>query len=231
MKRSRAAAKYLEAQTRLKRLKEIDPTWNPDVITFRLQYVTEKLQALGNVLPSATVAPAAPVAAVPASHPEAALEQQVAGLQEQVRTLTAANGEMAHKLKEALSVQPAAVSPVELTKREEEIVALKKEKDLLTVALDQAKAAGAAAQAASSAKLATDLATAQHDASEANKKLEAATSELAALKTAQANQPPPADIARITQERDKLKEELAGAASAQAASSAKFATDLAAAQH
>ena len=40
--------------------------------------------------------------------------------------------------------------------------------------------------------------------------MDAATSELAALKTAQANQPAPVDIAQITQERDKLKEELAG---------------------
>jgi tetratricopeptide (TPR) repeat protein len=204
-----AAAKYLEAQTKLQRLKDVYPGWNPDVVKFRLQNLAEKLQALGQVLPSANALTAPAVAAAAASVPGAALDQQIAGLQEQVRGLTAANGELENKLKEALSVQPAAVSPVELAKREEEILALKKEKDLLTVALDQAKAAGTAATEASGSKLAADLAAAQLEASEANKKLEAANGELATLKAAAATQPAPADTTEITQERDKLKEELA----------------------
>jgi len=123
--------------------------------------------------------------------------------------LTAEKGELENKLKEALSVQPAAVSPVELAKREEEIVALKKERDLLTVALDQAKAARPAAPEASGSKLAADLAAAQLEAGEANKKLEAANRELAALKAAPPIQTAPVDTTQIVQERDKLKEELA----------------------
>jgi Tfp pilus assembly protein PilF/chromosome segregation ATPase len=204
-----AAAKYVEAQTRLQRFKADYPGWNPDVVTFRLQYLAEKLQALGKVLPSANASTASAVAAVAASLPGTALEQQVAGLQEQVRALTATQGELENKLKEALSVQPAAVSPVELAKREEEIVALKKERDLLSVALDQAKAAGTAASEAAGSKLAADLAAAQFQASEANQKLEAANRELATLKAVAATQPAPADVAQIVQERDKFKEELA----------------------
>ena len=204
-----AAAKYVEAQTRLQRFKADYPGWNPDVVTFRLQYLAEKLQALGKVLPSANASTASAVAAVAASLPGTALEQQVAGLQEQVRALTATQGELENKLKEALSVQPAAVSPVELAKREEEIVALKKERDLLSVALDQAKAAGTAASEAAGSKLAADLAAAQFQASEANQKLEAANRELATLKAVAATQPAPADVAQIVQEREKFKEELA----------------------
>jgi tetratricopeptide (TPR) repeat protein len=204
-----AAAKYLEAQTRLQTLKVDFPAWNPEVVSFRLQYLAEKLQALGTVPPSTSARAAPAVVAAAGSLPGAAIEQQIAGLQEQVRALTAEKGELENKLKEALSVQPAAVSPVELAKREEEIVALTKERDLLTVALDQAKAAPIAAPVAPNPKLGADLAAAQLELSEANKKLEAANRELAALKAAPAAQPAPADTAPLMQERDKLKEELA----------------------
>jgi Tfp pilus assembly protein PilF/predicted nucleic acid-binding Zn-ribbon protein len=204
-----AAAKYVEAQSRLQKFKADYPGWNPDVVTFRLQYLTDQLQALGKALPSANASTASAVAAAAVSLPGTALEQQVAGLQEQVRALTATQGELENKLKEALSVQPAAVSPVELAKREEEIVALKKERDLLSVALDQAKAAGTAASEAAGSKLAADLAAAQFQAGEANQKLEAANRELGTLKAAAATQPAPAEVTQIVQERDKLKEELA----------------------
>src|SRR5580658_1060359 len=101
-----AAGKYADAQKRLEQFKSDAPLWNPNMVAFRLQYLAERLQALGYVSPSKSVpaAPAAPVAA-PAteSRPSAALEQQIAGLQEQVRALTAANGELQNKVKEALS--------------------------------------------------------------------------------------------------------------------------------
>ncbi len=196
---------YLEAQTRLQKFKSDFPDWNQDVVAFRLQYLADKLQTLGKSL-----SPASPSAAAPAStNPNAAVEQQIADLREQVRVLTADNGEMENKLKEALSIQPAAVSPVELAKREEEIVALKKERDLLTVSLDQAKAAQTTATDASSSKLAADLAAAQHAATEADKKLESANKEMTALKASAASQTASVDAGQIAQERDKLKEELA----------------------
>ncbi len=204
-----AATKYLEAQTRLQKLKEVNPDWNPEVVTFRLQYLADQLKGLGTVSPPAKAPAASPVAPVAASRPGAALEQQIAALQEQVRALTEAKGELESKLKEALSIQPAAVSPVELAKREQEIVALKKEKDLLTVALDEAKAAGTAATSASATKLASELAAAQLEASQAKSKLEAADRELDALKSATPTPGASADVAQIKQERDKLKEELA----------------------
>jgi tetratricopeptide (TPR) repeat protein len=105
-----------------------------------------------------------------------------------------------------------------LSKREEEIVELKKEKDLLSVALEQAKAQnaataaavqGATAAAAANAKLAADLAEAQRQATEANMKLEAENRELSALRAPAANRVSPAEVAELTQERDKLTSELA----------------------
>ncbi len=134
-----AAAKYLEAQSALQHLQTEHPRWNPEVVHFRLDYLAEKLQALGKFAPA--LAAPAPAAPAPAAPPSAQLQQQISGLQEQIRALNAANGELQNKLKEALSVQPAAVSPLELTKAEQKIVALEKERDLLKVDLAQAKAA------------------------------------------------------------------------------------------
>lgn len=133
-----AAARYLQAQSDLQKLQTEHPTWNPDVVKFRLDYVAEKLQPLGQNLPATNTPSAvepAPVQPAPASQPAAALlARQIAGLQEQIRSLTEANAELQGKLKEALSVQPAAVSPAELAKAEAKIVVLEKERDLLSVA-------------------------------------------------------------------------------------------------
>jgi tetratricopeptide (TPR) repeat protein len=207
-----AASKYVDAQARLRRIKEVFPDWNPDVVGFRLQYISDKLVALGNLATPApapvtsSTAPAAPVA--PAAHPEAAYEQQIAALREQVRSLLEERTELGNKLKEALSIQPAAVSPVEMAKRDAEIVTLKKERDLIAVDLEQAKAAKSTASQISNTRLAADLEAAKHAAEEANRKLQEADRQMAELKSAQANLIQPADLAHVTEERDKLKEEL-----------------------
>src|SRR6266567_910761 len=54
--------------------------------------------------------------------------------------LSARNALLENKLKEALSVQPAAVDPRELAKAEEQIRLLQKEKELYKVSLAQEKA-------------------------------------------------------------------------------------------
>jgi hypothetical protein len=66
-------------------------------------------------------------------------EAQVAALADQGRQLQADKAVLKAKLKEALSVQPAAVDPRELARAEEKIRSLQKENDLLKVGLDQAK--------------------------------------------------------------------------------------------
>ncbi|HEY3852834.1 MAG TPA: tetratricopeptide repeat protein [Verrucomicrobiae bacterium] len=209
-----AASKYVDAQTRLKKIKEVSPDWNPDVVSFRLNYISDKLVALGNAAePSApkpvVSAPAPSAPAAPAAKPDPALLRQIATLQEQVRSLLEERAEMGNKLKEALSIQPAAVSPVEMAKRDAEIVALQKEKDLLTVDLQQAKTAQSTASQASSGKAASDLTSAKHAADEANRKLEEANRKMSALKAESAHQINPSTYAQVAQERDRLKEELA----------------------
>jgi Tfp pilus assembly protein PilF len=218
---SQAAARYLEAQSALKRLKEAHPTWNSEIVNFRLDYVAEQLQALGKAALSARVP--VPIAATPAK-PATEVSNaaaEISGLQEQIRSLTAANAELENKLKEALSVQPAAVSPRELAKAEEKVIALQKEKDLLTVALQQSKAAqppsAASPEAENTARQLADANQALADLkARASQETMAAQAEIARLKealagaqkqiAAGANEGSTKDIAA---ERDKLKEELA----------------------
>ena len=139
-----AAAQYGQAQAGLKKLQSFYPTWNKDVVDFRIGYVNDKLAALAKDLPQ----PAPAVVAAPAKTETPAVamaaaeasknDQQVADLTDQVRALTSAKTALEAKLKEALSVQTAPVDP----KLDEEILNLKKEKDLLNAALQQKSTAG-----------------------------------------------------------------------------------------
>ena len=161
---SDALPKYLEAQTALQRFQRGYPQWNPKVIDFRLSNIAAKITALSGKPPASTApapaaeapttpAPAAPVlapaapssaatSAGPAEVPKPApsdWEAQIAGLRDQGRQLQADKSVLEAKLKEALSVQPAAADPRELARAEERIRNLLKENDLLKVSLDQTK--------------------------------------------------------------------------------------------
>lgn len=144
-----AAIFYSEVDSALRKFKAEYPYWNPEVITFRTQYASEQLQKLRQYLPSYVPAPTpakAPTAA--ASAPGTPQESpDMAALRGQLRTLTAANTDLENRLKEALSVQPAAVSAAELDKAQQKIVAVEKERDLLRVELERVKSAPAPAPA------------------------------------------------------------------------------------
>ena len=140
---------------------------------------------------------------------------------------------MRQKLKEALSVQPAAVAPGELAREEEKNLLLQKERDLLNVALEQQKAsqshapqpppsgndsaklsgelAALKARSADEAKLArAENADLKRNLEETQKKLADTSAELAALKSRPAAEHPPAEnVKQLTVERDKLKKQLA----------------------
>jgi tetratricopeptide (TPR) repeat protein len=200
-----AAAKYLEAQKGLILLKQAHPAWNTEVVSFRLDYLSDQLQSMAKAAQAAPAVPAtAPAPAAAPVNPAA----QIAGLQEQISSLMADKGALENKLKEALSVQPAAVSPVELAKAQEKITALEKEKDLLTVALEQAKAAKPVPTPAPEPdKLAqAEIEQLKNSLADAKKQIATDTIQMEALKQAQASAQSTADIAA---ERDKLKEELA----------------------
>jgi Tfp pilus assembly protein PilF len=178
-----AAPRYIQAQSELQKLQADHPSWNPDIVKFRLAYLAGKIQELQKYLPSTNAepavvtAPTAPVATPAAPLSEvAALKQQNAGYQEQVRVLSTSNAELSDKLKEALSVQPAAISPDELAKAQAKIVILQKERDLLAVALEHEKTSHTAALVA--AKTAAVKEVAAQDKSRAGAELKKAKEEL-----------------------------------------------------
>jgi len=148
-----ALAKYLQAQTALQRFQKGYPEWNSKVVNFRLNYLADKISTLSAKVPvaaapapqAATKASEAPGASPVQPQPANNLENQLNTLKDQVRQLQADKTVLEAKLKEALSVQPAAVDPRELAKAEAKIQDLAKENDLLKVSLAQEKTKAAPA--------------------------------------------------------------------------------------
>ncbi|HWN96795.1 MAG TPA: tetratricopeptide repeat protein [Methylomirabilota bacterium] len=154
-----AAAKYVEAQEALTRFRGVYQGWNERVINYRLNYVATKLAPLSASL--ATTGPTVPspgssapgfsintnaTSFQPTNTPvipppntalpmSAELDIQIRDLQAEVGRLQADNQRLSAKLKEALSVQPAAMDPRELVKAEDRIRALLKENELFKAQL------------------------------------------------------------------------------------------------
>jgi len=140
----RALDDYVEAQTDLQKFHRIFPDWYPKIVDFRLNYLADKIAEVTPKLPvippSGTPPPAAAAPATPAEAAVAAktqLESQLSALHEQIKQLQTDNETLQAKLKEALAVQPAAVSPGEFTQVQEQLRSLMKENDLLKVSLAQ----------------------------------------------------------------------------------------------
>ncbi len=144
----RALDEFTEAQTELQQFQKLHPDWNPNIVNFRLSYLAEKISGLTPPAPAPKAiepAPAVPATNPPAANaaatsPDAEMQAQIAALQQQLQSLQADNAALAAKLKEALSVQPAAVDPRELEKARDQVRELMKENDLLKVTLAQGAA-------------------------------------------------------------------------------------------
>lgn len=122
-----ATERYREALKGLKRLQSSYPNWNDAVIKYRIDYLSEKLQ--GTTTPT-NPAPIASTNVAPAkSNP----------FLDEVRRLQAENASLAAQLKQA---EPTNITSSEdLTKLQEQLVELQKERDLLKVELEQAQTA------------------------------------------------------------------------------------------
>src|SRR5258706_5588987 len=145
---SPALAKYLEAQTALQRFQKGYPDWNTKVVSFRLNYLAEKIAAASPryAAPGATV-PARPAlglnatfALTPRAPGTNGLDSQLSFLKDQVRQLQNDNLLLESKLKESFSAQPAAMDPRELAKAQGKVQSLQKENELLKFTLTQEKA-------------------------------------------------------------------------------------------
>lgn len=149
---TQALPKYLEAQSALQRIQKFNPTWNPKVVSYRLSYIAERIDAgpgtasnppikkaspSANVSAPATTASTAKSEAQPAIAPAGAAN--VSELQNTVARLQADKAILEAKLKEALATQPAAADPRELAKAQERIQSLLKENTLLKTSLDAEK--------------------------------------------------------------------------------------------
>ena len=140
-----AATKYTDALTQLKELHKVNPDWNPKVVNYRLSYLTGKLEAL----PPQQPAPGSKLDVAIEARPTATNAPNVLTntgpdaakvLQAEIARLNDDNALLQAKLKEALSVQPAAADPRQLAKAQDDMRALQKEKDALQVQLTQANA-------------------------------------------------------------------------------------------
>jgi tetratricopeptide (TPR) repeat protein len=145
----RALAQYAEVQTELQKFQKVFPDWNPNIVNFRLKYLAGKIADVTTALPApvkapipaATNAPGRPAAvadAGPGTAP-AQPDAEVTDLRNQLQQLQADNTTLAAKLKEALSVQPAAIDSRELDRARRQIESLTKENDLLKADLSQGK--------------------------------------------------------------------------------------------
>jgi cytochrome c-type biogenesis protein CcmH/NrfG len=199
---------YLKARDALQKYHTDYPFANAAAVNFRLDYLADRLKELGGAASSTNASPSSASA-----KPFSALtpqQQAAASLQE----LTNAYAQLYMKYKEATSVQPAALAPGELDKAQEQIKGLEKERDLLTVALDQQRAANAAgakpaASTGTDLPAQTEIARLKRELDAAQRKLSDSEAELKNLKARPAAQRPVAgNLQQLTAENDQLKKDL-----------------------
>ena len=130
-----ALAQYTQARAEMEQFRQNFPDWNPKIISFRMGYLTEKINRLTAQVAGTNAPPAVAAgptnAAIHAAPPDADLQAQLNSLQAQVQNLQAANETLQAKLKEALGVQPAMANPLELAEAQAQVRSLMKENDLL----------------------------------------------------------------------------------------------------
>jgi tetratricopeptide (TPR) repeat protein len=139
-----ALTNYLEANTALTQLKRVQPTWNPQIVDYRLRYLAERIEAIPSsarpATPARTVATVVAAAESPQPGPASAsneLQSQLEGMQESLRRLQSEKTILEAKLREALATQPAAIDPRELTRAQDRIQILLKENELLKAGLEE----------------------------------------------------------------------------------------------
>jgi Flp pilus assembly protein TadD len=141
-----ALTQYVETQAELQKFQKLFPDWHPNIVSFRLNYLAEKIAEISVKVPVANPPPAT-AAATPgpvASTAPTDLESQLGALHDQVRQLQTDNATLQVKLKEALTSQPAMIDSSELVKAQARIQSLMKDNDLLKAGLTQAQAGAVA---------------------------------------------------------------------------------------
>lgn len=213
--RANALLRYQEARAALQSFQKIHSGWNPKVVSYRLNYLSTKIDinvtnappVAAQPTPKSTPTPAPTPAPAISTEAAAELQRQVAALQGNLRQLQDDKVLLEAKLREALAAQPATVDPRELARAQEQIKELQRENELLKTPAPTA-VVGANEKALEAARKAL---------TEANQKLEnqtALTKSLASeretlqeqLKALSAS---PAAIEALRAENEILKKQLA----------------------
>ncbi len=127
-----ALAAFTDAQTNLQQFKNQYPDWNPSIVSFRLNQLDKVIAEMKDRVNVPT--PGAgknPAGNAPTATSSAQAEMET--LRSQLQSAQAANEKLQAKLKEALTTQPTAADPAELTRAQEKIRWLMKENELLKV--------------------------------------------------------------------------------------------------
>jgi len=235
-----AFARYSEAQNALQRFDAANPGWNPKIIQYRLNYLSEQITKIS--AHAATVKKAGPVLstthypktnAAPngigdiearAEKLEALnhqLESQVAGLTGELKGLQENKVALEAKLREAFAAQPPPVSSSELANALQSIRQLQKENDLLKVSLAQATNAPAKPVAESRQQIKRELSDARAKIGELTKSNAILQNEHSLL-LAKFQKPSTSDpaVEALRSENDILKNQLAKIKSSPASVSA-----------
>jgi len=156
-----ALAGYTQAQAELQKFQKAFPDWDAKIVSYRLDYLTGKVNDLAAQFPAETTggmpppAPSIPAptnaaasAMTPATNavssaPDADVEMQLGTLRAQVEGLQADNETLQAKLKEALSAKPVPAGTQELAVEQAQVLSLMKENDLLRACLPAAATNGA----------------------------------------------------------------------------------------
>lgn len=180
-----ALSKFIEAQNELKKLSAKFPDWNVNVVKYRLNYLAEKIKSISAEvpLPQSETKPEQTNAAsivkeqVSSQQPQQIdeLKRQLLFFQQQIFQLKSEKEQLESKLKEALSVQPAAVDPGEIARANERIRNLEKQVDLLQITINQER------ERASKLIEPSAFAAVQKALAETTEKLEKATKEVSTL--------------------------------------------------
>jgi Tfp pilus assembly protein PilF len=130
----KALENYQEAQTELQKFQQVYSDWNPNIVSFRLNYLAQKIAALTPQTPAASAPAATKTLVVPVPVDSAS---QVNSLNAQIQQLQADNQTLQAKLKEALGAQPAAVSPDAFAQLQKQASDLARENELLKATVAQ----------------------------------------------------------------------------------------------
>jgi len=143
-----ALTEYSQALEQLQKFQKVFPDWNARIVSFRLNYVGQKVSDLTAQVPAVpkTSAPSSASAPGTGSTPSPAAGGAPGGngrgddaTRTQLDSLRSENATLQAKLREALSAQPSAADAQEAAMAQQQVKTLLKENELLRTTVEQQK--------------------------------------------------------------------------------------------